>query len=171
MHSNKKQPSNDTRERASWACRPAGLPADGRAGARGPRYRRPRLAVAVGGVPPRFARRLTTDDVAIGWVRSQATRPPRLALLTPPPVMVEVVATKAGIAHYLIFTNFQRRMVLASLRAALPVRLDDAADYLRGRPNLARIGTSHRWWPLAGVRAWPSSQRGSPSGTATAVCK
>jgi hypothetical protein len=67
-------------------------------------------------------------------VIAATTHPPRFALVMPPPVVVEVVATKTGISHYLIVLARQRRMVLSSLRAALPVRLDDAAVYLKERP-------------------------------------
>ncbi len=103
---------------------------------------------------------LTTDDVA-RWLGTVTTtvRPSRFALLTPPPVVVEVVATRTGIAHYLIFTNRQRRMVLASLRAALPVRLDDAAAYLHERPAF-HLAAELRLWggrPLAYDRGQSAS--------------
>lgn len=75
-------------------------------------------------------------DTVAGWLDTIAatTHPPRFALIHPPPVVVEVVATRAGIAHYLIVPVRQRRLTLAGIRAALPVRLEDAADYPQEQP-------------------------------------
>jgi hypothetical protein len=92
----------------------------------------------------------TLDIEAVaGWldVIAATTHPPRFALIPPPPVVVEVVATKAGISHYLVFSARQRRMVLATLRAALPMRLDDAA-YLTEHPALtlaAELAVTGSW--------------------------
>src|SRR5437016_4047261 len=57
---------------------------------------------------------LKIEDVArwLGTVAA-ATHPPRFALLSHPPIMVEVVATKFGIAHYLIVSHSQRATLLA----------------------------------------------------------
>jgi hypothetical protein len=83
--------------------------------------------------------RLTVDDL-IRWLGAMAvaTQPHRLALVGQPAVSLEVMATKAGIAHYLIIKATQRRQVLASLRAAMPIRLEEAPDYLHHRPHLRR---------------------------------
>lgn len=57
-------------------------------------------------------------------------------LLPYPPLVIEVVATSEGIAHYLLLPEQQRGAILASCRAHLPgARIEDAPEYLASRPR------------------------------------
>lgn len=57
-------------------------------------------------------------------------------LLPHPPLVVEIVASRHGIAHYVLMPRNLRSAVLASVRAHLPgARLEAASDYLKQRPK------------------------------------
>jgi Type IV secretion-system coupling protein DNA-binding domain len=78
-----------------------------------------------------------------------ATYAHRLALLSAPPVALEVVGTSGGITHYLLVPRRQRSVVLSHLRSALPgVRVEAAPDYVSHRrvPAVAAEATltNHR---------------------------
>lgn len=98
----------------------------------------------------RLPARLKSEDISrwLGTVAA-ATHAPRLALLPAPPLVLEVVATKDGISHYLLVPRSMRGALLSGLRAALPgVRVSEAPDYLAQRP-VCRVAaeavlTSHR---------------------------
>lgn len=80
---------------------------------------------------------LKPEDVSTWLATLAAARyQQRFGLLHPPPVVLETVATKDGIGHYLIFSRLERSRLLATLRAALPVRLTDAPEHLARRPRL-----------------------------------
>ncbi|ORT47648.1 type IV secretory system conjugative DNA transfer family protein [Frankia sp. KB5] len=106
----------------------------------------------------RLPRGLEPATVA-DWLSTVAasTRSPVRSLLPFPPVVVEVVATKRGISHYVIVPRKYRGTFLAGLRAALPgARLEEAPDHLRNRPafgTAAEIGLSNDVQPLATERA------------------
>jgi len=81
---------------------------------------------------------LTPEDIA-RWGNTVAatTHPHRLALLSHPPVVLEVIADHEGIRHVLLTPKRLRETVLSGLRAALPgVRLTELPDYLDTRPHL-----------------------------------
>ena len=106
---------------------------------------------------------LTPDDVA-AWVGGVAasTHAPRLALVSYPPVALEISADRQGINHYLLTPEKLRATVLSGLRAALPgARLEEAPNYLNARPDLQiaaeAILTSYRR-PLAIERAEATSR-------------
>jgi hypothetical protein len=83
-------------------------------------------------------REVGTDDVA-AWLSHVAsgTHAPRLGVSTPHPVVLEVIATTAGIRHVLLVPLGMSGSVLPGLRAALPaVRLEELPDYLANRPRL-----------------------------------
>lgn len=84
---------------------------------------------------------LSPDQVA-AWLGSLSalTHASSLWLLPYPPLVIEIVATTEGIAHYLLLPERQRGSVLAACRAHLPgARIEDAPGYLasRSRPLLA----------------------------------
>jgi hypothetical protein len=92
---------------------------------------------------------LTTKDVA-RWLAliNGATHAHKFALLPAPPVALEIVGNAHGITHYLLVPENMRGVVLSTLRAGLPgTRLEEASDYLSGRPRLHIAGeaalTSH----------------------------
>jgi hypothetical protein len=82
---------------------------------------------------------LTTDDVH-RWLNTVAAATHRspLALLSHPPLVLEVVADGEGVRHVLLIPRGLRASILSGLRAALPgVRLTDLPDYLVRRPQIA----------------------------------
>jgi hypothetical protein len=84
---------------------------------------------------------LTPDNVT-AWLGSLSalTHASRWWLLPYPPVVIEIVATPEGIAHYLLVPKRMRGAVLASCRAHLPgARVEEAPEYLasRTRPLMA----------------------------------
>lgn len=84
---------------------------------------------------------LTPDDVAT-WLSSVAalTHAPRGALLPPPPVVVEVRATRTGIEHRLLMPAAMTGAVLSSLRAGLPgVRLEPLTSLGTSAASTARF--------------------------------
>jgi Type IV secretory system Conjugative DNA transfer/Type IV secretion-system coupling protein DNA-binding domain len=97
---------------------------------------------------------LEVDDVS-RWLATivAATHAPRWSLLAEPPVAIEVVATRAGIAHVLLMPRRLRATVQSGVRAALPgARLTEDEDYLKKRPTFqsgAEIRLSSRHRPLA----------------------
>jgi hypothetical protein len=73
------------------------------------------------------------------------THASRFPLLPTPPVALEVVATRSGIAHFILLPKTIRSGVLASVRVALPgARLDEVPDYFTLR-------TRHDWAAEAAV--------------------
>jgi hypothetical protein len=75
---------------------------------------------------------LTAEDVT-GWLGmlAAALHTPRRALVCHPPLVLEVVATKRGIAHYVLVSKRERAMLLTSVAAGLTgARLEEAPDYL-----------------------------------------
>jgi hypothetical protein len=80
---------------------------------------------------------LTPENVT-AWLGSLSalTHASRWLLLPYPPVVVEIVATAEGIAHYLLVPDRMRSAVLAACRAHLPgARIEDVPDYLAPRPR------------------------------------
>lgn len=64
------------------------------------------------------------------------TQAPRWSLLPAPPVALEVVGTRSGIAHVLLVPARDHEAVLAGLRAAMPgVRLTEDPAYFKDRPR------------------------------------
>ncbi len=79
---------------------------------------------------------LTADEVA-EWLAGVAalTHAPRGALVAWPPLVLQVVASRAGIEHWLSVPKPLEGAVLSSLRAALPgVRLEAATAPVLGNP-------------------------------------
>jgi len=75
---------------------------------------------------------LTADDVT-AWlsVLAAALPTPSRALVWHPPLVLEVVATKRGIKHYVLVSWRERGMLLTSVATAMPgARLEEAPDYL-----------------------------------------
>ena len=101
---------------------------------------------------------LSIEDITawLGTVHSH-TRASRWRLITGPPVVWEVTATRHGIRHVLLVPEVMRAGVLAGLQASFPsVRAEDAPDNLAGRTRLllaveVRLSTLRR--PLAVERA------------------
>jgi hypothetical protein len=88
---------------------------------------------------------MTADEVAawLGHVVA-GTHTPKLGLLTPPPVALEVQATAEGITHTLLVTPGMAGTVLSGLRAAMPgVRVEPDGDYWTSRPR-AQIAAEGR---------------------------
>lgn len=84
---------------------------------------------------------LTADDVS-RWLEVVAaiTSAPKWSLLPYPPVGWEVVATQAGIAHYVVVPKSLQPKLLGLMRSSLPgARIEEAPDYLknRQRPTVA----------------------------------
>src|SRR5262249_12534390 len=80
---------------------------------------------------------LNTEDVN-RWINTLAAATHRspLALLSHPPVVLEIIASAEGIRHVLLVPRSLRASVLSGLRAALPaVRLTEVPDYLLHRPQ------------------------------------
>lgn len=80
---------------------------------------------------------LTPENVT-AWLGSLSalTHASRWWLLPYPPLVIEIVATTEGIAHYLLVPERQRGAVLAACRAHLPgARIEDAPEYLASRPR------------------------------------
>ena len=80
---------------------------------------------------------LTPDTVA-AWLGSLSalTHASRWWLLPYPPVVIEIVATPEGIAHYLLVPERMRGAILAACRAHLPgARIEDVPAYLASRPR------------------------------------
>lgn len=80
---------------------------------------------------------LTPENVT-AWLGSLSalTHASRWWLLPYPPLVIEIVATTEGIAHYLLVPDRQRGAVLAACRAHLPgARIEDAPGYLASRPR------------------------------------
>lgn len=107
-------------------------------------------------------RDLTVDDAA-RWLAiiAAATHPPRWSLFPLPPIVVEVLATQRGIAHYILVDAATCGTLLAGLQATLPgARLDAAPAYLHTchRSSMAAAFTlTSRSRPLAVERAEPVS--------------
>lgn len=101
---------------------------------------------------------LSIEDV-VAWLSTvhAATRPSRWGLRTGPPIVLEILATPAGIWHIILAPGSKHADIVAGLQASLPgVRLEGVPDYWQWRqpPTSAcelRI-TSHRR-PLATDRA------------------
>jgi hypothetical protein len=97
-------------------------------------------------------------DAVVQWLAniSAATHPPRWSLLPLPPVVIEVVATRAGIAHYLLTARDSDGQILAGLRAAVPgVRIEPAPGYLTIQPPFraaAEVAMTSHVRPLATER-------------------
>lgn len=107
-------------------------------------------------------RDMTADGVA-AWLSHvvATTQAPRLGMLSPPSVAVEVTATQRGIQHVLLVPERTAGAVLAGLRAALPgVRFDRADTYLDERPTL-RIAAEARLTNLMRPLAHERSQAAS----------
>jgi hypothetical protein len=105
---------------------------------------------------------LKAEDVA-RWLTlvNGSTHATRFPLLPTPPVALEVVATNAGIAHFVLVPRTVRSGFLASVRAALPgAHIDEVPDYfaLRTRHDWAAEATvtNHRR-PLRGELAQTAS--------------
>jgi hypothetical protein len=104
-------------------------------------------------------------DVAqvAAWLGAVAagTHAPRFALLPPPPIVLELVATRDGIGHVLCVPRSMHEALLGSLRAHVPgVRTDEQPDYLSGRtrPGFAVEAYLHSdRRPLADDRAAQAS--------------
>lgn len=80
---------------------------------------------------------LTPENVT-AWLGalSALTHASRWWLVPYPPVVIEIVATTEGIAHYLLVPERQRGAVLAACRAHLPgARIEDTPEYLASRPR------------------------------------
>lgn len=98
------------------------------------------------------------DDVS-NWLSTinAATHAPRLSLLPPPPIALEIVATRRGIEHVLLLPDNMRDAVLSGIRASLPgTRTDELPNYLASRPTFivageATLSNHHR--PLGTERA------------------
>lgn len=97
-----------------------------------------------------FPRGLTEDQVS-GWLAALG------AATRHSPVVIEIVATRRGIAHFMIMPQFHARTLLAQLRNMLPgVRAGASADYpveqstIRAAGELRLTSTSH---PLGDNRA------------------
>jgi hypothetical protein len=77
-------------------------------------------------------------DQAAAWLASvaAATHAPRIPLVQPPPVALEIVGTREGIRHVLYVPSKMNSAVLSGLRAALPgVRLEEAPGELVDRTS------------------------------------
>jgi len=96
-----------------------------------------------------------TIDAASRWLATIAatTHPPRWSLFPLQPVVLEVVATYQGIAHYVLVVPSMRGALLAGMQATLPgARLEDDSGYLRApqRVMVAQEATlTSRIRPLA----------------------
>jgi hypothetical protein len=80
---------------------------------------------------------LTPENVT-AWLGSLSalTHAPRWWLLPYPPLVIEIVATTEGIAHYLLVPERQCGAVLAACRAHLSgARIEDVPEYLSSRPR------------------------------------
>jgi hypothetical protein len=95
-------------------------------------------------------RRLTHDQVS-GWLAALGAATRHI------PIVIEIVATDRGIAHFMVMPRFHARMLLAEVRNMLPgIRADEAPDYLgdeanvRAASELRLTSTSH---PLGQERA------------------
>ena len=80
---------------------------------------------------------LSADDIA-AWLGSLSalTHASPWWLTPQPPVVIEIVATAQGIAHYLLVPESMRGALLGSVRAHLPgARIEDASSYLEARPH------------------------------------
>lgn len=101
---------------------------------------------------------LKPEDVA-RWLAlvAAATHPPRWSLLTMPPLGLELVATRAGIASYVLLPKSSKDRLLSTLRAGLPgARLEAAPELLETRPRFrtaAELTMTSRQRPLASDRA------------------
>lgn len=101
---------------------------------------------------------LKPEDVA-RWLAlvAAATHPPRWSLLTMPPLGLEIVATRAGITHYILLPKSSQAKLLSTLRAGLPsARLEAAPEYLASQPPYlvaAELTMTSRRRPLASDRA------------------
>ncbi len=86
-----------------------------------------------------------------------STHPRNFSLLPLPPVVVEIVASPQGIAHYLLVSKQAEAKLLAGLRADLPgARLETVSDYLPTRAQLrlaAEAVITNYTRPLATERA------------------
>jgi len=101
---------------------------------------------------------LDVENVAAWLSTVQAsTYASRVGLLFQPPIVVEIVATRTGIAHVVLMPAGMQTAVVAGLQASLGgVRLQEAPGYLTTRPRLrvavqARMTSGRR--PLAMERS------------------
>jgi hypothetical protein len=81
---------------------------------------------------------LTPDNVA-AWLGSLSalTHAAWWWILPYPPVVVEIVATPEGIAHYLLVPSTMRGAILGSIRAHLAgARVEEESDYFASRPRM-----------------------------------
>jgi hypothetical protein len=110
----------------------------------------------------RLPANLDADDVA-RWLRmvAAATHGPRWSFLPMPPLALELVATKHGIAHYLLVPRSAEPRLLGTVRVGLPgARLEAVPGFLSTAPHMRVAGelgmTSHRR-PLAADHAEATS--------------
>jgi hypothetical protein len=89
------------------------------------------------------------------------TQAPRLGVVTPPPVALEITATARGIRHVLLVPERMEGAVLGGLRAAMPaVRFGRLDNYWDERPVIqiaAEARLTHLQRPLAHERAEQAS--------------
>lgn len=80
----------------------------------------------------------TVEQVAQWLARIQVlTESPRWALISKPPVALEVVATSSNIAVFILAPSSLYGAIIGSIQAVLPgARVDDAPNYLQGRPRI-----------------------------------
>jgi hypothetical protein len=105
---------------------------------------------------------LTADDV-VGWLGMVAasTHAPRWFILPLPPLGLEVIATRRGVAHYVLAPKGSQGKFLSSLRAGLPgARIEEDGDVLA--PSLrfrvaGELTMTNRHRPLAFDRAEATS--------------
>ncbi len=99
-----------------------------------------------------------TADQAGAWLGSLSalTHASWWWLLPAPPVVVEIVATAEGVAHYLLVPATMRGAVLSAVRAHLAgARIEEVPDYLASRPR-CRVGAE---WRLTSHRRALSTER------------
>ena len=121
-----------------------------------------------------------TPEQVTAWLRSLSalTHAPRWWLLPFPPLVIEVVATAEGIAHYLLMPDQQRSAMLAACLAHLPgARIEEAPVYLSSRPRFLlaaewRLSSRHRSLGVDRVQATAMGLLASlqPLGPGELVC-
>ena len=106
---------------------------------------------------------LTVETVAewLATIRAMV-HAPRLALLTSPPVALEITGSADGIEHVALVPERLRAAFLSGLQAALPgTRAEELPDYLRERGSFlvaAEAALTHHRRPLDTARAEVASR-------------
>jgi hypothetical protein len=82
----------------------------------------------------KLPRGLSQDQVS-GWLAALGASTRHI------PVVIEIVATHRGIAHFMVTPRFHARMLLAQARSMLPgIRIELASDYLADESSIRAAG-------------------------------